>query len=236
MVYSFPPPKAATTKKVMMVIWVAVATLGVGFGFSVIGMLQSNTLPATGYSCRQILIRWIGLMFRLPYMRFLGDVNFGQKVMIAGTNARLHKYDSSVKSNLPLCLTAAETCDHVLKYEQEDRVRSFSFSSLTIICVNMVAISWYAPLWLWVTESIRLFVWSLGILKDLVNVLKTSRSWYAQVRSQDKIGWRRFMEGMISIVSQIRKIQDMQSRIYGCHGLRLGSVSHHKTVGNQYGQ
>ena len=110
MVYSFPPPKAATTKKVMMVIWVAVATLGVGFGFSVIGMLQSNTLPATGYSCRQILIRWIGLMFRLPYMRFLGDVNFGQKVMIAGTNARLHKYDSSVKSNLPLCLTAAETC------------------------------------------------------------------------------------------------------------------------------
>lgn len=134
MVYSFPPPKAATTKKVMMVIWVAVATLGVGFGFSVIGMLQSNTLPATGYSCRQILMRWIGSMFRLPYMRFLGDFNFGYESMIAGTNARLHKYDSSVKSNLPLCLTAAETCDHVLKYEQEDRVRCFSFSSLTIIC------------------------------------------------------------------------------------------------------
>jgi hypothetical protein len=128
---------------------------------------------------------------------------------LAATNARFHKLDSSHSPLCPSCLNEPETCAHVLMCEQEDRVKCF-LRSVENLRTWLEAVGTNP----WLTESICSFAQSrnsqsFGQCVECYHDTRMDRL----ARSQDKIGWRRFMEGMIS--KEFCKIQDVHGGLYG---------------------
>jgi hypothetical protein len=117
-----------------------------------------------------------------------------QVMNIAGTNSRLSKHEPSRSPLCPSCLDCIETCGHVLTCEQEDRVKCFQLSADNLE-------KWLRSVGTDPTlaECIMVFVRS----RDAQSFSQGVAGYHDPVlmkmaRSQDEIGWRRFMEGMIS--------------------------------------
>lgn len=126
---------------------------------------------------------------------------------IAGTNQRLHKQGDSRDPRCPSCLEEVETCAHVLMCDEEDRVKCFQMSADNLQ-------SWLQSVGTSdiLEEYIMEFVRSRNN-KSFLECVTGSRDprVIRLARSQDKIGWRRFMEGMIS--KEFCRIQETHRRL-----------------------
>jgi len=130
---------------------------------------------------------------------------------IAGTNSRLHLHDETNNPLCPSCLDTPETCAHILMCEQEDRVTCFRRSAKNLQ-------EWLRSVGTceMLEEAIMLFVKSRNSLSFMECIDGTREPALVRLaKSQDEIGWRRFMEGMVS--KEFCKIQDTHSRISGNH-------------------
>ncbi len=126
---------------------------------------------------------------------------------IAGTNQCLHKQGDSRDPRCPSCLEEVETCAHVLMCNEEDRVKCFQMSADNLQ-------SWLQSVGTSdiLEEYIMEFVRSRNS-KSFLECVAGSRDprVIRLARSQDKIGWRRFMEGMIS--KEFCRIQETHRRL-----------------------
>ena len=112
---------------------------------------------------------------------------------VAGTNSFVHRYDKSRDPHCPSCTICKETTSHILVCKERNRQDLFRQS----------------------TENIRRWLEEVGTHPDLRDCIieyisgqgRTTLRRVCQTRrtipnslgeSQDRIGWRRFMEGMIS--------------------------------------
>lgn len=130
---------------------------------------------------------------------------------IAGTNKRLHRHGQRSSPLCPSCLEVSETCAHVLMCNEENRVQCFQMSANNLE-------SWLTSVGTCdlLVEYIMMFVRSRNSkrFQDCIGGTRDPLS-IKLARSQDKIGWRRFMEGMIS--KEFCRIQETQRRLGRTH-------------------
>ena len=116
-----------------------------------------------------------------------------QVTEIASTNANIAEYDKDHSPYCPSCNRAVETCSHVLRCRDEGRVAALQHS---IGLMN----KWLRS----VGTDPRLRQCIIQYARGrggttLEHIARPFGSSYQHLAtSQDKIGWRRFMEGMIS--------------------------------------
>lgn len=161
-----------------------------------------RTLAKGIFSKRHILlpdafeqVDWSNVYKALHHVPRLFALFVCKQVMdIAGTNSRLSKHEPSRSPLCPSCLDCIETCGHVLTCEQEDRVKCFQMSADNLE-------KWLRSVGTDPTleECIMAFVRSRDAKSFSQCVAGQNDPVLTKMaRSQDKIGWRRFMEGMIS--------------------------------------
>mmetsp|Transcript_22570 Transcript_22570/g.32245 ORF Transcript_22570/g.32245 Transcript_22570/m.32245 type:complete len:312 (-) Transcript_22570:282-1217(-) len=130
---------------------------------------------------------------------------------IAGTNLRLHKCDRNHSPLCPSCLDAQESCAHVLMCEEEDRVKCFQMSADNLHSW-MQSVGTCEVLEKYIMQFVR-----ARNGKSFVDCIANDHDPILRklARSQDKIGWRRFMEGMIS--KEFCAIQETHRRLGGSY-------------------
>mmetsp|Transcript_4988 Transcript_4988/g.7275 ORF Transcript_4988/g.7275 Transcript_4988/m.7275 type:complete len:109 (+) Transcript_4988:3-329(+) len=104
----------------------------------------------------------------------------------------MNKCDGTHSPLCPSCLTAKETCAHVLMCEEADRVKCFQMSADNLH-------SWLRSVDTCEVLEVHImrFVRSMNSERFLIASLETAGNrdpiLNRLARSQDKIGWRRFM-------------------------------------------
>jgi hypothetical protein len=130
---------------------------------------------------------------------------FKQVMGIAGTNEMQARYTPNHSRKCPSCQLCVETCGHVLFCEEEGRV-DLLHKSIDLLDQWMREKGTDESLRKYLVKYARarggrtmveITGWRAGMYRDLAN-------------SMDKIGWRRFMEGMISkeVLAIQRKVED----------------------------
>ena len=133
-----------------------------------------------------------------------------QTMNIAGTNAFLSHQDGRDK-HCPCCTVAIETTGHILFCQEEGRVEAFDLSAKAL--KNWMVASHTDPDLIY---CIMEYVLDRGetLMEDIVRELPHR---YRRIgHSQDTIGWRRFLEGMIS-----KQFAPLQQQYLTTQGSRL---------------
>jgi hypothetical protein len=133
-----------------------------------------------------------------------------QVMGIAGTM----EWDRTVERKCPSCTIARDTCAHVLSCTHEGRVEALKLT------LNL-AESWLEEMDTDpdLLDCIMEYAHGRGG-RTMENICEGLGSQYQRMaREQDAIGWRRFMEGMIS-----KEMRTIQYEYYHGQGLRLSST------------
>ena len=134
-----------------------------------------------------------------------------QVMNVAGTNANLAKYKKGHTKRCPSCEKHKETCLHVLTCSEEGRV-SVLMSSISNMEKWLDDVGTDPRL----VECMVEYARGRG-RRSMKDVCARQHPRYrAMAESQDKIGWRRFMEGMVS-----KDIINLQSEFATIQGMRL---------------
>ena len=116
-----------------------------------------------------------------------------QVMGVAGTNLYQYKYQPNHNPICPSCTWSVESCSHVLYFPEEGRVD-------TLLGTIGFLDSWMKNIG--TDKGLRDFLvryakWGLAITtKDIVS--SRNHRLYPLTQSQNHIGWRQFMGGMIS--------------------------------------
>lgn len=110
---------------------------------------------------------------------------------IAGTNYPRSKWDGTVKKWCPSCRRAKETCAHVSQCREKGRIQTLQ-ATIGFLDTWLEKVGTDPDL----RRCIIQFARGHGY-KSMEEVCGVERL-KVMAREQDKIGWRRFMEGMIS--------------------------------------
>ena len=116
-----------------------------------------------------------------------------QVMNVAGVNKKIAKYKPRQSKKCPSCDRAVETCAHVLTCTEEGRVKKLS-NSLRLVDGWLQRVGTHETLKSCPMQYAR----ERGHMRMENVVWGKSRQFWDLGRSVDKIGWRRFMEGMIS--------------------------------------
>jgi hypothetical protein len=122
-----------------------------------------------------------------------------QVLDIANTNHTVHRWDKGMDPRCPSCLQSKEMTEHILLCNEAGRVDIF----LRTVCL----LEWWLrkmatdPV---LRECIVQFCHRRGFLR-MRQIFPDHPAFQRMARSQDGIGWQRFMEGMIS-----RRLVDIQ--------------------------
>ena len=114
---------------------------------------------------------------------------------VVGTNLYQSKYLPNHDPMCPSCIRSVESCAHVLECPEEGRVETL-LGTIDFLGIWMKKIGTY--------KGLRNFLvrYAKGrgaiTMKDIVG--NRTHRLYPLAQSQDLIGWRRFIEGMISKV------------------------------------
>jgi hypothetical protein len=132
-----------------------------------------------------------------------------QVLDIAGTNGNINKWDETKDPRCPSCWQCTETTAHILLCDEVGRVDT------------LLRTIDHVETWLHAVDTDPCLVdclmqFARGRGRILMHSLCTSLDsrFQGMARSQDKIGWRRFMEGMIS-----RGVVEIQREYLCRHGL-----------------
>lgn len=133
-----------------------------------------------------------------------------QVLGIARTNHLISKWDLTVDPRCPSCLQCSETPEHLLFCTEVGRVETLA---LTIDLLD----SWLRQMQTdpRLIECIVTFAHGRGRLRMQDITCPMGHNFLQMGRSQDTIGWRRFMEGMIS-----KDILPIQKEYYALHGMQ----------------
>jgi hypothetical protein len=131
---------------------------------------------------------------------------------LAATNKNLRQQHHDRRSNkCPCCTIHVETADHVILCPKEGRVEVFTQSLLAL------------ERWLYdadmdpeLADCIVEYVQRRGQKTMEVIVQEAQRRFNAMGQSQDRIGWRRFLEGMI-----LKEITGLQQQYYVLNGSKM---------------
>ena len=123
-----------------------------------------------------------------------------QVTNIAGVDSNQAVYIADHDPMCPRCNEEEETCGHVLCYDEEGRVKNLNYT-IDLLDSWMTTVGTNNPLRRCLTDyarkrggvSMEHIVWGKG------------PKFYKLGQSMDKIGWRRYMEGMVS--SEVLGIQ-----------------------------
>ena len=127
---------------------------------------------------------------------------------IAGTNANIGRYQKDHDRKCPSCRQVDETCAHVLTCMETGRVEMLN-ASIDLLNKWMKRVGTDARL----RRAIIVFAKRRGS-KKMIHIPGMDGARYAKfAESQDVIGWRRFMEGMVS--KEMVKIQDNYHTFHG---------------------
>jgi hypothetical protein len=131
-----------------------------------------------------------------------------QVMGIANTNATVSRWDKTVDPRCPSCGQVPETTEHVLMCTEAGRVKIFHQT------VGLLD-SWLRrmgtdPL---LRRCIMAFCTGRGYLRMQQCCGPATRTFLQMAQSQDRIGWRRFMEGMIS-----QKMVEVQAEYFSLRG------------------
>ena len=124
-----------------------------------------------------------------------------QAMGVAGTNEMQTRYTPGHDKRCPSCNDAIETCGHVLTCEEEGRV-DILHKSIDLLERWMDDNDTDEKL----RDVLIAYAHGRGGTRVLELVPRRDRDYLLLARSMDCIGWRRFMEGMIS--KEIVKIQE----------------------------
>ena len=116
-----------------------------------------------------------------------------QVTNIAGVNANLAKYTPDQTPLCPSCGQVEETCGHVLSCPEEGRVEAL-LTSITLLEQWLQAADTHPVL----LDLLVGFARGRGSRSMWELTYGMGDSWRRLARSQDTIGWRRYMEGLIS--------------------------------------
>jgi hypothetical protein len=125
-----------------------------------------------------------------------------QVANIAATNANVYWWDKSVGSPLcPSCMQVPEMCGHVLQYCHDGRVE-------TLFHTINIKDQWLLDAGTEPTLQTCLVEYAQGRGDILMTEVCQGMGeiYISMANNQDRIGWRRFMEGMIC--KKIRGIQE----------------------------
>ena len=139
-------------------------------------------------------VDWLPIYKALNEVPRMFQLWAGKQVMgVAGTNAMQARYMPGHSSKCPSCGVHRETCDHVLRCEEAGRVDLLHKS------IDLVD-QWMRDQGTEVTLRRLLveYAHSRGGKTMGEVVGQRGGKWLRLARSMDKIGWRRFMEGMVS--------------------------------------
>lgn len=132
-----------------------------------------------------------------------------QVLDIAGTNGKVSKWDESVDPRCPSCQQCTETTAHILLCDEAGRVDTF------------LRMTDHVETWLYsvdtdpcLVDCLMQFARGRGQTSMRSLCISLDSRFQGMARSQDKIGWRRFMEGMIS-----RGVVEIQREYFCRHGL-----------------
>lgn len=123
-----------------------------------------------------------------------------QRMNITGTFGFRAKYEENTEPYCPSCTTEKETCGHILECEEEGRVQALLASIKTV--EEWLEERGTDPL---LREGIIYYANGRGGVSLEEFYYGSSREYQLLGKAQDRIGWRRFMEGML--VSNFRVIQ-----------------------------
>ena len=133
-----------------------------------------------------------------------------QVMRVAATNAFMHNIDKRSKK-CPSCTTCDETTAHILQCEESGRVKAFkrAVKNLEIWMEDMDTDPG-------LIDSITAFAMGRGGVSMESAVSQLSGRYQRFGISQDKIGWLRFMEGMVS-----KEVLSIQAEYTAVSGSRL---------------
>jgi hypothetical protein len=135
-----------------------------------------------------------------------------QVMNIAATNQNLSRRHPDGRSNkCPCCTIHVETAEHVLLCPEAGRVKAF------LLCTSALE-QWLdeADTDPDLTDSIVEYVQRRGTVMMEEAISEAPPRFRPMALSQDKIGWRRFLEGMIS-----KEITNIQQQYYAVNGSRM---------------
>jgi len=157
-------------------------------------------------------VAWREVYLTLRELPRLFSLWASKQVMdVAGTNSNLAKYKKGHTNRCPSCEKHRETCAHILTCSEEGRV-SVLMSSIRNLEKWLDHVGTDPQLVDCIVEYAR----GRGS-KSMQDVCaRHHRRFKPMARSQDKIGWRRFLEGMIS-----KEIIALQSAFATTHGMRI---------------
>jgi len=133
-----------------------------------------------------------------------------QVMGIAGTFKQRAKYERDTDSKCPSCTLEDETCGHILQCQEEGRV--------TALQITLDALEeWLEDMEtdLILVMGIMAFTRGRGESSMEEHFIGYPREYKRLGRRQDRIGWRRFLEGMI-----VSDFKALQSRFLVQHELR----------------
>ena len=132
-----------------------------------------------------------------------------QVLGLANTNGTTHKWDHSVDPRCPSCQQATETTEHVLMCDEAGRVRIF-LQTVDLLDGWLRKMDTSPRL----RECIVGFCRGRGFHRMQVLCAAHEDAYRRMAISQDKIGWRRFLEGMIS-----RRLVEIQYEFLTARGM-----------------
>ena len=131
-----------------------------------------------------------------------------QVLGIANTNGMIHKWDHGTDPLCPSCMQTVKTTEHILFCNEAGRVK---------VLLDMVVL---LDGWLWKMDTAPLlwkcivqFCQGQGYVTMNTICTAMGTQYCRMARSQDIIGWRRFMEGMVS-----SKMIEIQRNYFGMKG------------------
>ena len=127
---------------------------------------------------------------------------------VAGTNEYQARYKDEHDPRCPSCDRAIETCGHILHCQEEERVAALH-RSIGWLDDWLGEVGTEPTLWRWLVRYAR----GRGHHSMSHITLEGGPGAVEMGRSQDMIGWRRFMEGMIS-----REILPLQEEFFDAGG------------------
>ena len=157
-------------------------------------------------------IDWVSVQAALQTVPRLYQIWACKQVMgIAGTCKFRSKYESGTCPKCPSCTVEEETCGHILQCQEEGRVAALYYTSLDALEEWLEEMR-TDPI---IFEGIMEFARGRGERSMEESFLGYPKEYKIMGKRQDRIGWRRFMEGMI-----VEDLRTLQSRFLRERDLR----------------
>jgi hypothetical protein len=127
-----------------------------------------------------------------------------QVLGIANTNNTVHKWDKEVDPRCPSCWQAVETMEHVLMCTEAGCVDIF-LQTVGLLVAWLIKMDTALALRAYIVDFCQ--GWGYRTISEIADM--QSEVYHLMAKSQDEIGWRWFMEGMVSC-----RIIDIQQEFF----------------------